>query len=38
MKRALYALILGTVLTGLAAAYASANTKPAPLASDAATK
>lgn len=34
MKRALFALIIGTVLTGVAAAYASAHSKPAPVPSD----
>jgi hypothetical protein len=35
MKRALFALIIGTVLTGVAAAYASAHAKPASSSSDA---
>lgn len=35
MKRALYALIIGTVLSGCAAAYASANSKRAPVSSNA---
>jgi len=34
MKRALYALIIGTVLSGAAAAYASAHSKPAAQPSD----
>jgi hypothetical protein len=37
MKRALYALIIGTVLTGVAAAYASAQSKPAATPADTAT-
>lgn len=31
MKRALIALIAGTVLSGLAAAYATAHSQPAPV-------